>query len=200
MCKEQCKAGESHHDHLFNNKLKTQSQWEKFKEELESALNVIVGSQGVPIICVIREEETPQFDPTVPFEDAIIQAVAVDNAQFKVDACTVHQIILNNFDENSDACTCIKPPLCHHDGRRDILALCDRHSNDATKQAMIDAAKATLETPHHKNERSFTFERFSAKMQKAHDDLETHLRKVDNGDIVDAIWSRIQVCRLTLQL
>ena len=192
MRKDQRKVGESYHDHWFNNKLKSQNQWEKFMEELESTLNMIIGSQGVPIIYVIREEEASQFDPTIPFEDAIIQAVAVDNAQFKIDARTVHQIILNNVDDNSDAYTYIKPLLRHHDGRRDILALRDRYSNDATKQAIINSAKATLENLRYKNERSFTFERFSAKMQKAYDDLKGNGREVDNGDIVDALWSKIQ--------
>ena len=192
MRKDQRKVGESYHDHSFNNKLKSQSQWQKFMEELESTLNMVIGSQGVPIIYVIRENEAPHFDPDLPFEEAVIKAVAVDNAQFKIDAWTVHQIILLNVDENSDAYTYIKPLLRYHDGRRDVLALRKRYSNDATKQAVINAAKVTLETLRYKYERNFTFECFSAKLQKAYNDLETNQRKVDNGDIVDAIWSRIQ--------
>ena len=44
----------------------------------------------------------------------------------------------------------------------------------------------------YKNERSFSFEKFSAKLQKAYDELESNGRKVDNGDIVDDLWARIQ--------
>ena len=56
MRREQKKVGESYLDHNFNTKLKSQSQYEKFKEELESTLALIIGSQGVPISYVIRED------------------------------------------------------------------------------------------------------------------------------------------------
>merc|ERR1712070_690928 len=62
MRKEQRKVGESHHDHSFNNKLKTQAQWEKFSEELDSTLNLIIGSRGIPLTHVIRQEALPAFD------------------------------------------------------------------------------------------------------------------------------------------
>ena len=62
--KEQKKVGESFHDASFDNKLKSQLQWEKFSEELESASAVIVGAKDVPISHVIGENETPVFDAT----------------------------------------------------------------------------------------------------------------------------------------
>ena len=71
-------------------------------------------------------------------------------------------------------------------------ALRERYSSDATKQAIINAARSTLDTLRYKNERSFSFERFSAKMQKAYDDLESNGRAVHNGDIVDLLWEKIQ--------
>ena len=98
---------ESYLGHTFNNKLKSQSQWEKFSEELEATLSLIVGSQGVTLNYVIREEDVSNYDDTIPYEEAIINAVSVDNnnAKFKVDARTVHQLILLNIHEDSDAYT-----------------------------------------------------------------------------------------------
>ena len=49
-----------------------------------------------------------------------------------------------------------------------------------------------LETLRHKNERSFTFEKFSSKLQKAHDELANCGREVNNGNITDALWDKIQ--------
>ena len=77
--KEQKKVGESYLGHTFNNKLKSQSQWEKFSEELEATLSLIVGSQGVTLNYVIREEDVSNYDDTIPYEEAIINAVSVDN-------------------------------------------------------------------------------------------------------------------------
>ena len=194
--KEQKKVGESFHDASFNNKLKSQSQWEKFSEELESTLAMIIGAKGVPILYVIRENDTPVFDPTLPYEVAVSQAVELNGEEYDIDAKTVHKIILQNVNEDSDAYTYIKTLLRHRNGRRDIQALRDRYQSDATKQAIINGAKSTLETLRYKSERSFSFERFSSKLQKAYDELEEHGREVHNGDIVDSLWDRIQTTDL----
>jgi len=189
---KQMKIGESFHDAEFNTKLKTQSQWEKFVEELESTLGMIVGVKGVPLTYVIREIEEPEFVEELDYDEAIINAVELTGEEYKIDAKTVHQIILRNVHEDSDAYTYIKPLLRKRDGRMDMLALRDRYHNDATKQAIINSAKSTLSHLRYKNERSFSFEKFSARLQKAYDELEANGRKVDNGDIVDDLWARIQ--------
>ena len=190
--KEQKKVGESYLDHSFNNKLKSQAQWEKFKEELDATLSMIVGAQGVTLNYVIREDETPVFDETIDYDEAIIQAVPLTGPDFALDAKTVHRIVLHNVCEDSDAYTYIKTLLRFRNGRRDVDALRNRYASDATKQAIINSAKSSLENLRYKNERSFSFERFSSKLQKNYDDLEENGRKVDNGDIVDALWKRIQ--------
>ena len=41
-----------------------------------------------------------------------------------------------------------------------------RYENDATKQAIINSAKASLEGLRYKNERGFTFEKFSSSCRK----------------------------------
>ena len=66
-----------------------------------------------------------------------------------------------------------------------MTALRARYDNSATSQAIINQAKASLKNLRYKNERSFSFEKFSSKLQKAYDDLETHGRPANNGDIVD---------------
>jgi len=78
--KEQKKVGESFHDTEFTHKLKSQAQWEKFNEELLSTLTMIIGAQRTPIVYVVREDEASNFDEDIDYEDAIIQAVALDNA------------------------------------------------------------------------------------------------------------------------
>ena len=127
-------------------------------------------------------------------------AVALEGEEFKIDTRTVHQIILRNVHEDLDAYTYIKPLLRSWDGRKDMLALRQRYQNDATKQTIINAAKSTLSNLRYKNERSFSFEKFSTKLQKAYDELEACGRKVDNGDIVDELWSRIQSTELQMYI
>ena len=190
--KSQKKVGESYHNVEFNTKLKSQGHYEKFEEELQSTLENIVGSKGVPLTYILRKEETPVYDPDIPYEENIIDAVALTGESFKNDARLVHQIILRNASEESNAYTHIKPLLRYRDGRKDIMALKERYSSDASKQATINNAKQVLDTLRYKNERSFTFEKFSSKLQKAYDELNDSGREVNNGDIVDGLWERIQ--------
>jgi len=117
----------------------------------------------------------------------------MDGPAFKIDARTVHQIILRNVHEDSDAYVYLKPLLRRQDGSLDIQALRGRYQSEASVQAIINNAKSVLCNLRYKNERSFSFERFSAKLQKAHDDLEEAGRQVHNGDIVDALWQSIEL-------
>ena len=49
-----------------------------------------------------------------------------------------------------------------------------------------------MEKLRYNNERIFSFDKFSAKLQKEYDDLEDNGRTVHNGHIVDAFWDKIQ--------
>jgi len=99
--------------------------------------------------------------------------------------------------EDSDAYTYIKPLLRHQNGRRDYLALQDRYASEATRQAIINAVKATLSNLPYKSEtRNFSFEKLSSKLQKAYDDLDQNGHPVHNNDIVDELWPRIQASEL----
>ena len=77
MRKEQKKVGQSFHDHTFNNKLKNQAQFEKFQEELESTLSMIIGSQGITLSYVISDKEEGVDRHDLPFHDNVIMAAAL---------------------------------------------------------------------------------------------------------------------------
>eukprot|EP00980_Cylindrotheca_fusiformis_P012085 scaffold2915_cov53-Cylindrotheca_fusiformis.AAC.1 len=110
---------------------------------------MILGVDGIPLSYVIRENNAPEFDENINFDEAVIKAAKLEGLR-------------------------------------------DRFANEATKQVLINEAKATLATLRYKSEKSFSFEKFSAKLKKAYDDLEANGRKVHNGDIVDGLWAKIQ--------
>lgn len=196
--RSQKKEGESYLDSTFNTKLKSASQWEKWLEELNITLCQIIGVRGVPLTYVIRENDAPNFDAGLPYDEAVINGMTLTGEEYKQDARTVHKIILKNVHEDSDAYTYIKTLIRHRNGRRDMQALRERYSSDATKQAIINKAKNDLQNLCYKNERSFSFEKFSSKLQKAYDELEDNGRAVNNGDIVDGLWKRIQSADIQL--
>ena len=189
--RDQKKAGEAFLDTSFNTKLKSATQWEKWHEELNTTLSQIIGVRGVPLTYTIRVTDAANFDETIPYEEAVIAAMTLTGQEFLQDARVVHKIILKNIVEDSDAYTYVKQLIRHRNGRRDIKALRERYSSDASKQAIINSAKKTLKTLCYKNERSFSFEKFSSKMQRAYDELSDNGRAVCNEDIVDKLWERI---------
>ena len=67
------------------------------------------------------------------------------------------------------------------------MVLKERYSSDTSKQATINAAKQVLEILRYKNEQSFAFKKFSSKLQKAYNELNSCGREVNNGDIVDGL-------------
>ena len=74
----------------------------------------------------------------------------------------------------------------------------ERYASDATLQKTINQAKNRLASLRYKNERSFSFEKFLSALQKSYDELEESGRQVNNGDIVDDLWDRIQAPDLQL--
>lgn len=196
--KVQKKTGEQYLDSDFNNKLKGASQWDKWKEELETTLSQIIGSHGIPLSYIIREDEAPNFRNDVEYETAVIQGVALQGREYIQDAEIVHKIILQNITADSDAYTYVKRLIRNRNGRRSWLALRERYSGDAARQTVINQAKKSLQNLRYKNERSFTFEKFSAKLQAAYDELEENNRGEHNGNIVDDLWERIQAPELQI--
>ena len=138
------KTGEGLIDMSFNNKLKSQNQWQKFKQELWSTLSMIIGVKGIPLTYVIRENDNPAFNKDVPFDKSVILGTAINDEAFSQDAQVVHQIILHNVPENLDAYTYIKPVLKKRNGRIDMEKLQVRFETAATSQAIINQAKQTL--------------------------------------------------------
>ena len=80
----------------------------------------------------------------------------------------------------------------YKDGRRDIESLRERYASATAAQGIINRAKTDLSNLRYKNERNYSFEKFSSRLQKIYDNLEIQERDVNNRNIVNALWKRIQ--------
>ena len=189
--KTQRKSGESLITNEFVVKLKNSAQWERWKVELKTTLSSVIGVKGVPLVYVIRENDTPRENANYTWDQKYELSVELNGPEYNIDKKTVHQIILRNVGEDSDAYTYLKPRIDQEDGREDIKALFNRYDNQATQQERINTANRTLDTMVYKNERAMSFELFSSKIQEAVDDLEDCGRAPHDGDIVDKIWRKI---------
>ena len=190
--KNQKKTGESLINNDFTVKLKNKTQWERWSMDLATNLRAIIGAKGIPLLYVIRPVDAPTAIGHANWEEKAINMAPLMGTDYRQDIATVHQIIVRNIAEDSDAYTYIKPKLRMEDGRKDYKALIERYENEAAQQERIHEANRTLENLIYRNERSMSFEVFSAKLQRSLDALNECGRAQHNGDIVDKLWGRIQ--------
>ena len=179
----------------FQVKLKGRSQWERWMNELTSTLGGIVGAVGVPLTYIIREKDEPTIEAPDDAEDEwdwlSVAATPLEGKKYIQDRKLVHQIIIRNVADDSDAYTYLKPNVAKENGRMDYKALSERYDSHSSKETRISEAKNSLIKLQYRNERSMSFERFSEKFQRAVDDLETGGRPMHNDDIIDALWPKI---------
>ena len=120
--KDQKKLGEAMINKEFQVMLKSREQWERWSVDLETTLHSIIGTQGVPLSYIIRENDAPILAGLATWERKAVSGAPLTGVAFKQDAATAHRIIVSTISKDSDAYTYIKPMLRHEDGRRDIKA------------------------------------------------------------------------------
>ena len=98
-------------------------------------------------------------------------AVPLTGRLYKQDNPTVHNIILRNISDASDAFTYVKPYIKKDDGRNDIKALRSRYESVDMQEQYVSEAKRTIETIQYRNERAMTFGKFVSNLVKAVDEL-----------------------------
>ena len=74
--KSKKKAGKSYHNAEFNTKLESQGHFDKFEEEMQLALGNIIGSNGAPLMHVVRHNEESSYDPALPHDENITNTVS----------------------------------------------------------------------------------------------------------------------------
>ena len=181
----------------FSVQLESRHQWKRWNRELHDTLSSIIGVNGVPISYVTRNIATPTVVGFATWEEKVIGASPITGRNFKQDAKMVHNIILKNLSENSEAYTYIENSLGDQDGRVDILALRARYANKCADDVLGNEAKESFLRLTYKNERAMSFEKFQEQFLKSINDLEKAKRPMNSADIIDAIWEKVQHPGLT---
>ena len=77
----------------------------------------------------------------------------------------MHNIILCNISDASDAFTYVKPYTKKDDVRNEIKALCSRYENVAMQEKYVREAKSKIETIQYRNKRAIKFDFFQQACQ-----------------------------------
>ena len=79
----------------------------------------------------IRENDAPDQTERDTWEEKEVLSFPLTRRLYKQDNLTMHNIILRNITDTSDAFTYVKPYIKKDDGRSDIKALRSRYENVA---------------------------------------------------------------------
>ena len=92
----------------FAVQLESRHQWKRWSRELHDTLSSIIGVKGIPLSYVTRTNPIPTVVGFATWEEKVIGASPITGREFVQDARTVHNIILKNLSDNSEAYTYIE--------------------------------------------------------------------------------------------
>ena len=114
--------------------------------DLESNLKMILGAQGIPFSYVIRENDAPDQTERKTWEEKSVLESPLIRILHKKDNLTVHNILLRNIADTSDASTYMKPYIKKDDGRDDIKSLRSKYENFAIARPIVQLRPSSIET------------------------------------------------------
>ena len=184
-------TGESLITTAFQVKLETATQWDRWVNEFYSNLKMIIDAREIALSYVIRKDDDPNLEDQETWEYKAMLAAPREWNTYLQDKLTIHNIILRNITDGSNAFTYVKPYLRKDVGRLDIQDLRGQYENSAMQKHYINKSKRTLETFTYRNEWALKFEKFVAKFVKAVDELDKRNRGLYNADVVHMIWEKV---------
>ena len=146
--------------------LEREAKWKEWEEQFVNYLRLHLGSSGVPLSYVIRENEAP--DTTTVFTEFINKTVAcapLNGEHFDADKLTVFNFIVS-FTTGQPSGDWVKASVRYSDGRKSMKALRDHFLGEGNATRSLASAEQLRESLHYKNERSMAFETFLTQCQR----------------------------------
>ena len=181
-------------------KLKKLKDWTAWSRGLQNYLSTILGQQGVPLSCVIREETDPDYDleqeVDYDFEQLCVNCAPLTGQVFRADARKVHQLI-HGFVQGESSETWTKPSKSMKNGRIDYQALLAHYGGEGSKSVRIQEAEALRATLSYKNERAMTFEKFLTQMQAMFAGFESMGEVMTDAQKIRLLFAKVNCPTLT---
>ena len=113
----------------FQVKLETATQWDFWIIKLESNLKMSIGENGISLSYVNRNKNDPDLTTQPTWEVKEHLGSKHNGTAYVQERLTVHNIVLRNIADGSDAFTYVKSHIHKDDRQVDVKALHDRHEN-----------------------------------------------------------------------
>jgi hypothetical protein len=148
--------------------LESEKEWKQWEERFTNYAQTQLGSNGVPLSYVIRENDTPDITPNEPFPDFISKTIScapLNGEYFEADKRTVFNMLVS-FTTGKPSADWIKTTLRYSNGRRSMQALRAHFAGEGNASRNKADADRLKESLHYRNERSMSFEVFLTNCQK----------------------------------
>ena len=146
--------------------LESEKKWKQWEEKFINYTRSHLGTNGVPLSYVIRENDAPSIDADFP--DFISQTIAcapLNGEYYEADKQSVFNMIVS-FTTGQPSGDWIKDTLRYSDGRRSMRALRDHFAGEGNATRNMAEADMLKDSLHYKSERSMPFETFLTNCQK----------------------------------
>ena len=172
-------------------KLDSENNWKKWEERFHNYLNVQLGTNGIPLSYIIRENDVPDNTNNTNFMTQCTMAAPLTGEFFIANTQIVFHMIVNATTGCASA-DWIKSTLRYSDGRRSWKKLVEHFAGEGSASKALAEAEHLFETLHYKNERAMSFENFLTKCQKMFNIFEKQGEPMGNDARVRFLFKHVQ--------
>ena len=146
--------------------LDSERKWKHWEEKFINYTRAHLGSNGIPLAYVIRENEAPNINEKFPdFITETIECAPLSGEFYLADRLVVFNMLIS-FTTGQPSNDWIKTTTRHSDGRRSMQALRAHFAGEGNQSRNISEAARLKESLHYKSERAMAFETFLTQCQK----------------------------------
>ena len=172
--------------------LVSESKWIEWESKFVNYLSVQIGTAGVPLAYVVRENDDPDEETVFAnFVEETISRAPLTGEYYDADAQTVYQALIS-FTTGQPLHNWIKNTSRYRDGRRSMQALWDHFAGEGNTSRRIAEADRIKESLHYKNERSMAFETFLTKCQSMFNIYEQEDEPMEEDAKIRFIFRKVQ--------
>jgi len=132
-------------------KFTNDDEWEDFDRKFQAFLRLIPGSNGVPLLYVVREDATPNPMPQPDYLDEYINAAPLNGGIFIADNQKVY-VLFQALIANEQGLSVIKTQETTTDGRRTYLTVKVHFEGSGIMQNKVTSAEKTIRKIRYKGE------------------------------------------------
>lgn len=172
--------------------LENERQWKQWEEKFVNYARSHIGSNGIPLSYVIRENDAPDIEGE--YSDFILETIAKaphEGEYYLADRMQVFNMLVS-FTSGQPSGDWLKSTVRYSDGRRSMQALRAHFAGEGNASRNIAEADRLKESLYYKGERAMTFETFLTQCQKMYNIYEKEGDPMSEDSRIRFLFKKVQ--------